>query len=75
MTLSLDEQDVLRQARQRTFALLEALERSRAQLADPKWSLDELASAEGQSAYSAAIDAARGTLDNLDRALNSAEAE
>jgi hypothetical protein len=68
--LSPDEHDLLVQARQRTVALLETLEQSRAQLSDPMWSIDAATATEGRASYTAVIDAARGTLDNLDRALN-----
>jgi hypothetical protein len=69
MALSDDEKTLLIQARLRTLALLESLEQSRAQLTDPMWSIDAATAAEGQASYTAVIDAARGTLDNLDRAL------
>jgi hypothetical protein len=68
--LSPDEHELLVQARRRTLALLETLEQSRAQLSDPMWSIDAATAAEGHASYTAVIDAARGTLDNLDRALN-----
>jgi hypothetical protein len=59
--LSSDRQDLLSQARQRTAALLANLERGRGELAA------EIADC--VAAYAAVIDAARGTLENLDRAL------
>ncbi|HSV15077.1 MAG TPA: hypothetical protein VLI90_12535 [Tepidisphaeraceae bacterium] len=71
--LSADEHELLVQARQRTLALLESLEQSRAQLSDPMWSIDAATAAEGRVSYTAVIDAARGTLDNLDRALSGNE--
>jgi hypothetical protein len=59
--LTIDQHEILSEARRRTLALLDNLERGR----------DELRAAplEGQNAYSAVIDAARDTLHNLDRAL------
>ena len=59
--LTLDQHEILTEARRRTLALLDSLERGR----------DELRSvpSDGQNAYSAVIDAARDTLHNLDRAL------
>jgi hypothetical protein len=59
--LTTDQHEILTEARRRTLALLDSLERGR----------DELHSAplEGQNTYSAVIDAARNTLHNLDRAL------
>jgi len=66
--LSSDQQDLLAQARHRTAALLQTLQRGRAELHPPagEWTVDTV---EGDAAFAAVIDAARGTLDNLDRAL------
>jgi hypothetical protein len=59
--LTTDQHEILTEARRRTLALLDSLERGREEL--------RAAPVEGQTAYSAVIDAARDTLHNLDRAL------
>jgi hypothetical protein len=66
--LSSDQQELLTQARQRTEALLQSLQRGRDELRPRagEWTVDTV---EGDAAFAAVIDAARGTLDNLDRAL------
>ena len=66
--LSSSQQELLTQARQRTEALLQSLQRGRAELHPPaiEWTVDTV---EGDAAFAAVIDAALGTLDNLDRAL------
>src|SRR5437660_427563 len=69
--LSSDQHELLTQARQRTAALLDSLNRGRAELSTSSWRQDADSDyAGGDSAFTAVIDAARGTLDNLDIKLN-----
>ena len=66
-----DRQELLQRARAKALALIAALERDRSSLqTTPRGSkLSPNVLTEGRQAVDAAIDAARGTLDNLDRAL------
>lgn len=76
--LSSDQREMLTQARRCTAALLQTLQRGLAEF-QPSYARDSsargssargtTAALEGNAAYTAVIDAARGTLDNLDRAL------
>lgn len=69
--LSSDQHELLSQARQRTATLLQNLQRGRIELhtASTGCSGDTV----GDAAYADVIDAARGTLDNLDRALQKSD--
>ncbi len=65
-----DEQQLLEQARAKVAALLEVLTRDQADLRHGQSDLPPETILSGVYIYTSAIDAARGTLDNLDRTLH-----